>query len=45
MRYHFKKVEPCQKVFEIDRFSVTSHATVKDLNARKMEIDMATQSG
>ncbi len=45
MRYHFKKVEPCEKVFEIDRFSVTSHATVKELNARKTAIDVATQSG
>ncbi len=43
--YHFKEVEPCQKVFEVERFAVSGHATVKELNARRFAIDVATQSG
>lgn len=45
MLYHFRKAEPCQKVFEIERFAVSSHADVQELNARKMAVDVASQSG
>ncbi len=45
MRYHFKKSEPYEKVFEIERFAVSSQPSVQDLTARKMAIDIATQSG
>ena len=45
MLYHFRKAEPCKKVFEIERFAVSSHADVQELNARKMAIDVASQSG
>ena len=43
--YHFKKVEPCQKVFEIERFAVSSKPTPQDLKARMLAIDVATQAG
>lgn len=43
--YHFRKAEPCEKVFEIERFAVSPHADVQELNARKMAIDVASQSG
>lgn len=45
MLYHFKKVEPCQKVFEIERFAVSSKPTVGELKARMLAIDVATQAG
>lgn len=45
MIYHFKKAEPCEKVFEIERFGVSAHPTVQELNARRFAIDVATQSG
>lgn len=45
MLYHFEKAEPCQKVFEIERFAVSNQATVQELNARKFAVDVATQSG
>lgn len=45
IRYHFKKAEPCEKVFEIERFAVSSQPTVQELSARKIALDIATQSG
>uniref|UniRef100_UPI0040568383 DUF2812 domain-containing protein n=1 Tax=Acetatifactor sp. TaxID=1872090 RepID=UPI0040568383 len=45
MYYEFKKTEPCEKVFEVERFAVSAHPTVQELNARKLAIDVATQSG
>lgn len=43
--YHFKKVEPCQKVFEIERFAVSSKPTVYELRARMLATDVAKQAG
>ena len=43
--YQFRKSEPCEKVFEVERFAVSSHPTIQELNARKIAIDIATQSG
>lgn len=45
IRYHFKEAEPCEKVFEIERFAISGHATVQELNARKFAMDVAAQSG
>ena len=45
IRYHFKKSEPCEKVFEIERFAISSQPTVSELTAKKLAIDIATQSG
>lgn len=43
--YHFKQVEPCEKVFEIERFAITSHSTATDLTARTRAFDIASQFG
>lgn len=43
--YQFKKVEPCQKVFEIERFAVSSKPTVHELKARMLATDVAKQAG
>lgn len=43
--YYFEKSQPCDKVFEIDRFDVSSHATVRELNARNLTLDLAAASG
>lgn len=45
MIYEFKQTESCEKVYEIERFAVSAHPTVQELNARKIAIDVATQSG
>lgn len=45
IRYHFKKCEPCEKVYEIERFSISSHPAVSELTARKIATDIAIQSG
>ena len=44
IRYHFKKSEPCEKVFEIERFAISSQPTVQELSARKMAMDIVSQS-
>ena len=43
--YHFQKVSPCDKVFEIERFGLSSHPTIQEVNARKIALDIALQSG
>lgn len=43
--YHFKKTEPCEKVFDIDRFAISAHPSIQELNARKIATDVAGQSG
>lgn len=43
--YHFEKIEPAQKVFEIERFGVSANPGKHELTARKMALDIAQQSG
>lgn len=43
--YTFKQVEPCEKVFEIERFAITSHPTVAELTARARAFDITSQFG
>lgn len=43
--YHFKQIEPCEKVFEIERFDVSSHATIRELNARNIALNLAACTG
>ncbi len=43
--YHFHKIEPCQKVFEIERFDTSLRATIQELNARNHALDLAAESG
>ena len=43
--YHFKESEPCEKVFEIERFAMTAHPTVADLTARTRAFDITSQFG
>ena len=45
MIYHFKECTPCEKVFEIERFAITSHPTVADLTARTRAMDITSQFG
>ncbi|MBQ7774837.1 MAG: DUF2812 domain-containing protein [Lachnospiraceae bacterium] len=43
--YHFKETEPCEKVYEIERFAVSAHPTVSELTAKTRAIDIASQFG
>lgn len=43
--YHFEKTEPCEKVFEVERFAITAHPTVADLTARARALDITSQFG
>jgi hypothetical protein len=47
MRYHFKKIEPAQKVYEIDCFPIpmSGNATKQEVMARKTAFDIAKQTG
>lgn len=47
INYKFKEVEPVEKVFEIERFSLSSSgdASKQELTARKTAFDIATQTG
>ncbi len=43
--YQFEAIEPCEKVYEIERFAVSSHPTVEQLTAKSRAIDIASQFG
>lgn len=43
--YHFKQIEPSQKVYEIDRFSLSANPKKEELTARQMAFDIAKESG
>ena len=43
--YTFKPVKPCEKVYEIERFAITSHPTVEELTARTRAFDITSQFG
>lgn len=43
--YHFEKGEPAEKVYEIERFSISSQPQVAELDARITAIERATQAG
>lgn len=43
--YTFKECEPCEKVYEVDRFAISSHPTVSELTAKNRALDIATQFG
>ena len=43
--YTFKKVKPCEKVYEVERFAITSHPTVAELTARTRAFDITSQFG
>ena len=45
MIYHFEKCEPCEKVYEIERFAITAHPTVAELTARTQALDITSQFG
>ena len=45
MIYHFEKMEPAEKVYEIDRFTVLRKPKKNMLLARKTALDIASQSG
>ena len=45
MIYHFEKIEPAEKVYEIDRFTVLRKPKKNMLLARKTAMDIASQSG
>lgn len=43
--YHFKKSEPCEKVFEVERFGASNHPKIQEINARRLALDVANQAG
>ena len=43
--YHFKKSEPCEKVYEVERFAVTQHPTISEVTARTNALDITSQFG
>ncbi|MBQ9990936.1 MAG: DUF2812 domain-containing protein [Lachnospiraceae bacterium] len=45
MLYRFEPTTPCEKVYEIDRFAITSHSTIADLTAKTRALDIASQFG
>lgn len=45
MIYHFEKIEPAEKVYEIDRFTVLRKPKKEMLLSRKTALDIASQAG
>lgn len=45
MLYHFEEIEPAEKVYEIDRFTVLRKPQKQMLTARKTALDIAKQAG
>lgn len=45
MLYTFKECEPCEKVYEVERFAVSAHPTVSELTAKTRALDIASQFG
>lgn len=43
--YTFQECEPCEKVYEVERFAVSAHPTVSELTAKNRALDIATQFG
>ncbi len=43
--YTFEAMEPCEKVYEIERFAISSHPTIEQLTAKSRAIDIASQFG
>ncbi len=43
--YHFTPIEPCEKVYEVERFAITSRPTVTDLTAKARALDITSQFG
>ena len=43
--YYFKQTDPCEKVYEIERFALSKNPTVAELTARSRAIDLATEFG
>ena len=45
MLYHFDKIEPAEKVYEIERFTMQGKPTKEKLTARKTALDIVEQAG
>lgn len=45
MRYEFEEIEPAEKVYEIEKFSVQGKPTKEKIFARKTALDIAKQAG
>ena len=45
MRYEFEEIEPSEKVYEIEKFSVQGKPTKEKIFARKTALDIAKQAG
>jgi len=43
--YYFEQTEPCEKLFEIERFDISTHTTMEELDARNLALDLASRSG
>ena len=43
--YTFQGCEPCEKVYEVERFAISANPSITELTARTNAIDVATQFG
>lgn len=43
--YYFKEITPCEKVYELERFAISSNPTISDLTARSNAIELAKEFG
>lgn len=45
LTFEFEKIEPTRLVYEIERFNLSSHPTLREIQERKQFLEMAAESG
>ena len=45
MIYYFKEIAPCEKVYELERFAISTNPTISELTARSNAIELAKEFG
>ncbi len=43
--YHFQECEPCEKVYEVERFAISARPTIAELTAKARALDITSQFG
>ncbi|MBR5798792.1 MAG: DUF2812 domain-containing protein [Lachnospiraceae bacterium] len=43
--YHFTECEPCEKVYEVERFAISARPTIAELTAKARALDITSQFG
>ncbi len=43
--FEFEKIEPTRLVYEVERFNLSSHPTLREINERRQFLEMAEESG